>query len=149
MADLGKLRGGTGKKGADPAGSDMSRSTESAGDKSSSLRPIGKGPKNITETKAFKQGMGGFKQMWDNYVNILASDFRRRSRGDQEALILRMCQVVTVGCAIVLSTFFYQFVPLLIRVFAFPVFIVGSWFIASRVVGPIILTQLENKLNKQ
>lgn len=146
--DLGKLRGAS-NKGADPQGSDMSRSTESAGEKSSSLRPIGKGPKNITETKAFKQGAGNFKQLWDNYVNILASDFRRRSRYDQEQLILRMCQVITVGCAIVLSTFFYQFVPLLIRVFAFPAFIVGAWFVASRVVSPIIITQLESKLNKE
>jgi len=148
MVDLGKLRG-AGKKGADPSGSDVSKSTEQASDKSSSLRPIGKGPKNITETKAFKQGMGNFKQLWENYINILASDFRRRTRYEQEMLILRMCQVVTVGCAIVLSTFFYQFVPLLIRVFAFPAFIVGSWFVASRVVAPIIVTQLESKLNKQ
>ncbi len=137
--DLGKLRGSPGES---------SPPDDQAKDLPSTTPKIrGKNPKNITETKAWKEGVGGFRQVWSNYLNTLSTAFRRMTRADQEQLITKLCQVITVGCAIVLTTFFYQFVPTLIRVFALPAFIVGSWFIATRVVSPMIITQFENKLN--
>lgn len=107
-----------------------------------------RGPKNITETKGWQQSTSGLKQMWGNYVAILAEQFRRLDRPNQEQLITRLCQVVTVGCAIVLTNFFYQFIPLMIRVFAFPAILLGSWWVASKVVAPIVISQFEDKLNK-
>lgn len=138
--DLGKLRGAKGK-----TDSPSSPSGNGAGDGKD--LPSRGNPKNITETKAFKKGMGGMSNMWSNYMAILDRYFKGMTRTDQEQLIVRGCQVITVGCAIVLTTFFYQFVPLLVRVFALPLFIVGSWFVATRVVAPIIIAQFENKLN--
>jgi len=138
--DLGKLRGAKGSRAAD----EPSASGNGSGDRKDLTKV---NPKNITETPAFKKGMGGLGQMWSNYTAVLARYFAGMSRQDQEQLIVRLCQVVTVGCAIVLTTFFYQFVPLLVRVFALPAFIVGSWFVATRVVAPIIIAQFESKLN--
>jgi hypothetical protein len=138
--DLGKLRGAKGK-------TDSPSSPSGNGTGGSLDVPSRVNPKNITETKAFKKGMGSVGNMWSNYMAILERYFNGMSRADQEQLILRGCQVITVGCAIVLTTFFYQFIPLLVRVFALPLFIVGSWFVATRVVAPIIIAQFENKLN--
>jgi|GEM_PF-1314287 len=105
-------------------------------------------PRDVTQTKAWQQSTGGLKQMWENYVSILATQFQRLDRPAQEQLIMRLCQVITVGCAIVLTNFFYQFIPLMIRVFAFPAILVGSWFVATKVVTPIVIAQFEDKLNK-
>ncbi|MDZ4837781.1 MAG: hypothetical protein SGJ27_28700 [Candidatus Melainabacteria bacterium] len=142
--DLSKLRGAKGNPGeidqSPPA-------SNGAGDKRELPSKSPKNPKSVTETNAYKQGKAGIGQFWSNYVHLLSNYFSRMSRSDQEQLIVRGCQVVTVGCAIVLTTFFYQFVPLLIRVFTLPLFIVGSWFVATKVVSPIIIAQFENKLN--
>lgn len=142
--DLGKLRGAKSKSG------DSASSSSPSGNGTGDHRDLPADqlkPKNIYETKPFKTGMGGVTQMWSNYVAILHNSFKRMDRSEQEQLIVRLCQVITVGCAIVLTTFFYQFVPLLVRVFFLPLFIVGSWFVATRVVSPIIIAQFESKLN--
>ncbi|MBX3072415.1 hypothetical protein KF707_10345 [Candidatus Obscuribacterales bacterium] len=141
MMDLGKLRGAKGKTDA-PSSPSGNGSGDSRDVPSNRLKP-----KNITETRGFKQGVTGVGNMWSNYMAILDRYFKGMSRPDQEQLITRGCQIVTVGCAIVLTTFFYQFIPLLVRVFALPLFIVGSWFVATKVVAPIILAQFEEKLN--
>lgn len=143
--DLGKLRGTPGQgKGAGSSSPDGSKDLPTMGSEEANGK---KGAKNITETKAWKEGMGGFRQIWGNYIQTLIVYFKRMTRVEQESLITRACQVITVGCAIVLTTFFYQFIPTLIRVFALPAFIVGSWFVATRVVAPIVIAQFENKLN--
>lgn len=67
------------------------------------------------------------------YFEELKKDFENRSPEDQSALVKNMARVVILAIAIVISTFFYQFCPLLIRVFAFPAFIVGAYFVASQV----------------
>ncbi|MBX9692359.1 MAG: hypothetical protein K2Z81_08250 [Cyanobacteria bacterium] len=136
--DFSKMRGTGGEDSADLP----QRSPGSSGPSGSM------GPKNITETKAFQQGMGGIRNLWGNYLDVLGAHFERMSRPQQELFILRMCQVITIGCAIVLASFFYGFIPVLVRVFAFPVFIAGSWFAATRVVSPIIIAQFEHKLNR-
>lgn len=136
--DLGKLRAAKGI----PSDSDDSSPA------SNGKRELSKtNPKNITETKAYRDGKAGIFQMWNNYVHVLSSYFHRMSRPDQEQLIVRFCQIITVGCAVVLTSFFYQFVPQLVKVFFLPLFFVGSWFVATRVVAPIIIAQFEDKLN--
>lgn len=138
--DLGKLRAAKGKA----AETDDSAPSNGRGEKRELSRT---NPKNITETKAYKEGKAGIGQMWNNYLLLLSSYFQKMKREDQEQLIVRFCQVVTVGCAVVLTSFFYQFVPSLVKVFALPLFFVGTWFVATRVVSPIIIAQFESKLN--
>ncbi len=141
--DLGKMRGTRGK--TDESASDSSDSVSGNGRKSLPSRKSGQ--KSIKDNKALREGMGGLNALWGTYTSTLSAYFRRMSRNDQEQLITRLCQVITVGSAIVLTSFFYQFIPLLVRVFTMPVFIVGSWFVATRVVAPIIIAQFEDKLN--
>ena len=74
---------------------------------------------------------------WNRYIQIIEAGFKRLSRDEKERLVTRMCQVITVGCAVVLASFFYQFVPTLIRAFAIPAFIIGSWFIATKMRIPL------------
>lgn len=138
--DLGKLRAAKGNQ----TDSDDAPSSNGRGDKRELSRT---NPKSITETKAYKEGKAGIGQMWSNYMLMLSSYFKKMKRDDQEQLIVRFCQVVTVGCAVVLTSFFYQFVPSLVKVFALPLFFVGTWFVATRVVAPIIIAQFEDKLN--
>ncbi len=95
------------------------------------------------ESQPSKKG----SSMWQLYCSYLARYFKTMDRVDQEQLIIRLCQVVTVAWAIALTTFFYLFVPLLVRVFVLPLFLVGSWFVATRVVAPIAIAELEPKLN--
>lgn len=136
--DLGKLRAAKGNPG------DTDEASPSGNGKRDLIRT---NPKNITETRAYKEGKAGIGQMWSNYLRVLGSYFHKMRREDQEQLIVRFCQVVTVGCAVVLTSFFYQFVPSLVKVFALPLFFVGTWFVATRVVSPIIIAQFESKLN--
>ncbi len=139
--DLSKLRGAKGN-------AEDTNSSPGTGNGAGSKRELStKNPKNITETHAYKKSKAGLGAMWTNYVHLLSSYFARMSRVDQEQLIIRGCQIVTIGCAIVLTTFFYQFIPQLIRVITLPVFIAGSWFVATRVVSPIMISQFESKLN--
>lgn len=142
--DFSKMKGAGGRNEANNSAELPDKVSDGKG-----RGPTGQmGPKNITETKAFQQGMGGIRSLWGNYLNILASNFNRMTRAEQEMFILRMSQVVTIGFAMVLASFFYQFIPLLVRVFAFPVFLIGSWFVATRIVSPIIIAQVEHKLNR-
>lgn len=85
--------------------------------------------------------------LWDQYVRDMIAHFNGMTRDEKESLIVRACQVGTMGCAIVLTCFFYQFIPNLIRIFALPAFIIGSWFVASTVVGPIVIRQFDSQLN--
>lgn len=144
--DLSNLRGSP--KGKKRESSKSARSSESGADEDNNNHNQLARPRDVTQTKAWQQSTGGLKQMWENYISILATQFQRLDRPAQEQLIMRLCQVITVGCAIVLTNFFYQFIPLMIRVFAFPAILVGSWFVATKVVTPIVIAQFEDKLNK-
>lgn len=108
-----------------------------------------KTPKNIMETNTWKKGSSGISSMWKNYLSILDKYFRNYSRAEQERLITTMCTVVTIGCATVLVTLFYPFIPPLIRLFAVPAILLGSWFVATKVVTPILITQFDDRLNKE
>ncbi len=142
--DFSKMRG-SGNSRREDSGDLPQRVSERPG----SSGPSGSmGPKNITETKAFQKGVGGLRSMWGNYLDVLAAHFQKMNRPQQELFILRMCQVITIGCAIVVATIFYGYIPVMVRVFAFPIFIAGAWFTATRVVSPTIIAQFEHKLNR-
>lgn len=86
------------------------------------------------------------RQLW---ASSLADAFKRMHRSEQEALIVRLCQISCVFTAIVLTSFFYQFVPILVRVLGLPTFIIGSWFVATRVLSPIVIAHYEMSLNSE
>jgi|AGTN01.2.fsa_nt_gi hypothetical protein len=69
----------------------------------------------------------------EDYFEELKRDFEFQDPKTQRVLLKNLNRVLIVGCAIALSTFVYQFVPLLIRVFLFPAFIVGAYFVASQI----------------
>ncbi len=104
-----------------------------------------KSPRSNKEMWA--QGKKGLSDLWENYVQLLQRDFNRRTRESQEQLILRLSQVITIGCVVVLLNFFYSFIPSFIRLFVFPVILVISWFVATRAIAPMIVIRFEHKLN--
>ena len=137
--DLSKLRGSKKGKDSSSSSSNGSDNTDSSKD----------APKNIMETNTWKKSSSGITSMWKNYVTILGKYFENYSRSEQERLITTMCQVVTIGCATVLVTLFYPFIPQLIRLFAVPAILVASWFVATKVVSAIIIAQFDDKLNRE
>ncbi|HMP51019.1 MAG TPA: hypothetical protein PKD05_05635 [Candidatus Melainabacteria bacterium] len=140
--DLSNLR--KSKKGKDTPAARLTQSDNSNQD----AAPGQKSPKNIMETDTWKKSQSGISSLWRNYLDILAKYFRNYRRPEQVRLITTMCTVVTIGCATVLVTLFYPFIPQFVRLFAVPAIMVGSWFVATKVVSPIIIAQLEDKLNQ-
>lgn len=100
-----------------------------------------------TNKEMWTQGKKGLSDLWKNYVDLLQRDFNRRTRESQEQLILRLSQVITIGCVVVLLNFFYSFIPSFIRLFIFPVILVISWFVATRAIAPMIVIRFEHRLN--
>jgi hypothetical protein len=109
---------------------------------------VGRPPQNITDTKAFKAGKQGANRMWNNYKTSLITAFQRMNREDQEALVQRVCMIVTIGVTGIGLLLFYQFIPRLGRVFGVPAAIYGAWWAGNRIVTPVVLARLDNILNK-
>lgn len=59
-----------------------------------------------------------------------------------------MCIVATITCSAILVTLFYPFIPPLVKLFAIPVIMIGSYFVATRVVSPLIQNQLSDRLDR-
>lgn len=127
----------------------MADSPSAKSDNGSDDKKGAKNPKNIMETDTWKKSKSGVLSMWSNYVDILSRAFQNYSREEQERLITTMSQVVTIGCATVLITLFYPFIPKPIILVAVPTILFGSWFVATRVVSSIIISQFDDKLNKR
>lgn len=62
--------------------------------------------------------------------------------------IILLCTLTTIGCATILVTLYYPFIPQVVRLFAIPVIIIGSYFVATRVVSPLIQNQLSDRLDR-
>lgn len=101
------------------------------------------GPKNIQETKAWKDGVGGLQRFWSNYLNSLKTAFQRLDRRGQEELIIRMCQIMTVGAAIITTSIWYYFMPPNVRVLILPVVLVGAWWLGTKIVGPSMIDRFD------
>jgi hypothetical protein len=107
------------------------------------------GPKNIQETKAWKESVGGVQRFWGNYVNTLKTAFKRMDRRQQEDLITRVSQIITVGTAIITMSAWYWFMPQQIRVIALPIVIVGSWWVGTKIVGPSMIARFDSHLHPE
>jgi hypothetical protein len=104
-------------------------------------------PRNIGDTQAFRSGKAGFSRAWGNYRTHLATSFKRMSRYQQEALISRMCLIITVGVTGLALLLFYPLINRTVRVFLVPGAICGAWWAANRIVTPAVLSRLESILN--
>ncbi len=58
---------------------------------------------------------------------------KQKNSTDQERYIERFCITIAVGAACVLSSFFYWFLPPLVRVLVVPVFIGAAWWFGAKV----------------
>lgn len=62
--------------------------------------------------------------------------------------VILLCTLTTIGCATILVTLYYPFIPQAVGLFAIPVIMIGSYFVATRVVSPLIQDQLSDRLDR-
>jgi hypothetical protein len=106
-------------------------------------------PRNIRETKVWRDTAGAVQQMWSNYVNLLKGNFQTMSREEQCKLITRLCQIITTGVAgLAAQFFFYYYLPLFVKVIALPAYLIGAWMIGTRVVSKVIIKRVDKHLNQ-
>ncbi|HEY9772299.1 MAG TPA: hypothetical protein V6C81_00660 [Planktothrix sp.] len=106
----------------------------------------GQKPKNIMETKAWKESAGGARRFWHNYLNTLSTAFNRMSRPEQEQLITRISQIVAIGTAVITMNAWYWFLPQQVRVVALPAIVVASWFVGTKVMAPAMIARFEKHM---
>ncbi|MBP7861922.1 hypothetical protein KA183_09590 [bacterium] len=141
-------RGGRSASAASEDDDEMAVDAASGNEKKKDLpKAKAKRSKNEANKEMWNQGKKGLSDIWENYVQMLRRDFQKRPRDSQEQLILRLSQVLTIGCVVVLLNFFYSFIPSVIRIFAFPVLLVIAWFVATRAIAPMIVVRFEDHLN--
>jgi hypothetical protein len=104
---------------------------------------------NFRETPAWKASRQGIGRVWYNYKNTLATAFNNMSRADQEALIQKLCVIVTLGVGILGLLLFYSLLPRLGRVFGVPVALFGAYWVGNKIVTPVVLARIEHLLNKE
>jgi hypothetical protein len=94
-------------------------------------------------------GGAGLQNAWANYRRALSDAFNKMNRFEQEALITRLCQIVTIGVALLALLLFYHMMPLAVRVLIVPVGVVGAWWAANNVVTPVIITRMESLMKRK
>lgn len=106
-------------------------------------------PANIRETKAWKASQQGFSRMVNNYVELLRTSFQNMNRESQEALIQKLCVIVTLGVSCIGLLLFYGVIPSLARVLVVPVAFCAAYWASNKIVTPVVLARLEGLLNKE
>lgn len=106
-------------------------------------------PRNIAETKVWKESTGTAKKAWSNYVGMLGERFQMMPRFDQEQFITRLSVIFTMGATIIVMVMFYSFLPREIRLLALPGALVGSYLIGLKIVTPIMISRYDQYLNKE
>lgn len=106
-------------------------------------------PRNIAETKVWKESTGSAKRAWSNYVNMLGERFQMLSRYDQELFITRLSIIFTMGAAIIIMVMFYSFLPREVRLLALPASLVVSYLAGIKIVTPIMISRYEQFLNRE
>lgn len=82
-----------------------------------------------------------------NELDKLRLAFLMKSPAEKRQVIHMMSQVVTIGCATVLVSLFYPFIPTPIRLISIPAILFLSYFLTGRMVGNILCARFEEKLN--
>lgn len=115
--------------------------------KSGGASPDGKLPPppagNFNNAKAWGAPMNGVSQGWSNYKKHLSTSFAKLSRFQQEALINRLCQIVTIGVTLLALLIFYHMMPMAVRVLIVPIAVVAAWWGANNVVTPVMIARVE------
>jgi hypothetical protein len=106
-------------------------------------------PSNIMETKAWKKTSGGVKQMFERYIEILRNEWTRMVRRDQEALIIRGSQILTIGSAALALSFVYPLLPLFARVFSVPVVLGFAWWFGTNIISSVLIGRFDKYLNQE
>jgi len=106
-------------------------------------------PRNIAETKVWKESTGSAKRAWSNYVNMLGERFQMLPRFDQEQFITRLSIIFTMGATIIIMVMFYSFLPTAVRLLALPGALVASYLVGLKVVTPIMISRYEQFLNRE
>ncbi len=80
----------------------------------------------------------GFDERMYDFIERQAVTFRQLPPEDQEHYIERFCITIAVAMACVLSSFFYWFLPPLVRVLVVPVFIGSAWWFGAKVLVKLV-----------
>jgi hypothetical protein len=144
MADFNKSRGGNRDDKARKTGSGRTSESIDASPGDVSLDR----PRNVTETKAWKEGQAGARRIWWNYKQSLIDSFKKMPRAMQEQMISQISMIVTIGTTALLLSFFYNFLPQMIRVMGVPLMGIAAWWAGTRIVAPIMIGRYEEYLNR-
>jgi hypothetical protein len=106
-------------------------------------------PNNIRDTKAWRASKKGLGRIWSNYKTTLSTAFKSLGRDDQEALVQKLCVIVTLGVACLGLLMFYGVVPMFGRVFGVPAALFGAYWAGNKIVTPVVLARIEDMLNKE
>lgn len=106
-------------------------------------------PHNLADTEIFQESKAGMHKVWSNYLNMLARSFQKMSRNNQEQLIVRVCQIVTVGTTVLIISLFYSFLPPQLRVIIVPIALIGAWWAGTKMVAPQMMVRFAQHLNRE
>lgn len=146
-SSYGSTRSSSGRKKGD--GTIDASPDNTAASRTGSKPGLGSGARNVLETKAWQESKAGALRIWHNYKLMLITKFKQLPRAEQETLITRICQVVTMGSAVLVIQLFYSFLPLFLRVLALPLALVGAWWAGTRVVAPMMIIRYDEHLNRE
>jgi hypothetical protein len=104
-------------------------------------------PKSIQDTQVWKGGSRNLKNLWNTYLSTLKNSFREMPRATQLELLTKGSIIVTIGVSVISLGLFYYFLPTIVRVFALPVVLITAWFVATKLVYPMVRERLEPHLN--
>lgn len=125
----------------------LNEQREREGSSHTGSKPNGSGPRSIQDTKIWQDSVGGLRGVWESYVSNLATYFRNMTRIEQEQTIIKFCNAITIGTAILSLSIFYYFLPQPLRVLSLPVVVCLSWFAGARIVGPQMIIRFSRFLN--
>lgn len=88
------------------------------------VRPPDESPKGV---------QGGINEHLYEFFERQSQTLQKMQPDDQQHYIERFCITIAVAMACVLSSFFYWFLPPVVRILVVPVFIGAAWWMGSRV----------------
>lgn len=76
-----------------------------------------------------------------NLLAFLLDTFDRLSFADKERYTERFSITMAVGAACVASSFFYWFLPPIVRVLVVPLFIGSAWWAGAKLIAPAVVNR--------
>lgn len=101
----------------------------------------------LTETRAWKDSIGLIERMWDSYLRLLASYFRKMSRYEQEELLTKYSWIISVGGTLLVWCQIYPLFLPIVRVIAFPLTLGVAYWFGKRIVSTVVIERLSKYLN--